>query len=205
MKAIANLIKKHINWTKDDLRFASIKYAAETGSITGSLYLAIEEIAKEYAANNLPSSLPSGEGVDVEALRDQIAVVSTELMGNLQIHKWWDYGDFEDIRDKDAVGSDIADAVMEIISGFSAHGSGSSNLEKELVIRKQIHDMVSGVNPDVTIDTIIENFKGERGYNEVKCLSCGCNKYKTHSDYNECINCFQKFVIEEGEVHNIEN
>lgn len=44
----------------------------------------------------------------------------------------------------------------------------------------------------------------EAGYSEAKCPGCGCNRYKSEHDYKECINCFQRFVIEDGEVFEIE-
>lgn len=39
---------------------------------------------------------------------------------------------------------------------------------------------------------------------EVRCNGCGCNKYRSEYDYKECINCHQRFVIENGEIFDIE-
>ncbi len=86
-----------------------------------------EQLAKAwpeyFSEGEQQQGLPQVSG-EAQELRDQIAVIATEMMNNLEIHKWWDYGDFEDIRDKDVVGSDIADAVMELIAGYSTQKAG---------------------------------------------------------------------------------
>jgi hypothetical protein len=48
-KVIDNLIKKHLNWHKTDLRMASTKYFVDSGTVSGSLYAAIHDIAEQYA------------------------------------------------------------------------------------------------------------------------------------------------------------
>jgi|SRR5580765_3199303 len=48
MKTSEQIIKEKINWDKSDLRFASVKYFAESGKLSGSLFMAIKEAMEEY-------------------------------------------------------------------------------------------------------------------------------------------------------------
>ena len=52
--------------------------------------------------------------IELPGIEDKITEVVREHLDNLEIHKWWDYGDFEDIRDKDACAWDISKSVMGI-------------------------------------------------------------------------------------------
>jgi len=80
-----------------------------------------EYIVPDHEIEWLDESTPTPERT-AEEIRDEIAVIATDLMGNLEIHKWWDYGDFEEIRDKDSVGCDIADAVINLLTKYRLQG-----------------------------------------------------------------------------------
>ena len=49
-KTAEEILKKNCVFDKFDLRFASVKYYAESGSLSGSLYTAIKDSMEEYAS-----------------------------------------------------------------------------------------------------------------------------------------------------------
>jgi len=51
-KTPEEIIKKNCTFDKSDLRFASVKYYAESGSLSGSLYQAIKDSILEYASQS---------------------------------------------------------------------------------------------------------------------------------------------------------
>jgi len=53
-KTPEEIIKKNCIFDKSDLRFASVKYYAESGSLSGSLYQAIKDSILEYHAQSTP-------------------------------------------------------------------------------------------------------------------------------------------------------
>jgi hypothetical protein len=60
-----------------------------------------------------PESQPQKEEVNEDEITDELAVLIRDGLDQLEIHKWWDYGDFEDIRDKDDCGYNIAKSISE--------------------------------------------------------------------------------------------
>jgi hypothetical protein len=67
-----------------------------------------EEIKDETPTSGLP--------IGNTALGEVLLDVVRQRLDELEIHKWWDYGDFEEIRDKDHVAWLIVEDVLKHIA-----------------------------------------------------------------------------------------
>lgn len=75
------------------------------------------------------ASQPKGAGVDWEKLQDSISEIAIEQMNVLEIHKWWDFGDYEEIRGQDSAAFEIGAAVVNYLKSdeFSSLPSQEGN------------------------------------------------------------------------------
>ena len=65
--------------------------------------------------NNELSTEAQNGNLDKPMLAEVLLQKIRERLNELTIEKWWDYGDYEEIRDKDYVANNILEDVLEYL------------------------------------------------------------------------------------------
>lgn len=69
---------------------------------------------------------------------DTLTDITRDNLENLEIHKWWDYGDFQEIRDKDAVAYSIVESIKKHFTHI--YGKVDSNFNAKKVAEDMLEE-----------------------------------------------------------------
>lgn len=102
-----------------------------SGQQYGDCFKVVDVIyALKFAAKGTNLSTPQKvEGVEeaAEALHDTVNQIVCDRLEELEIHKWWDYGTFEEIRDKGATAEGITEDILKVFAQWQADKGNSQS------------------------------------------------------------------------------